>query len=357
MKVKSYGWLVYLAICFFVLFAAFAEGEAAGATYYVSPTGSDSSNGSAGAPFKTIQKAANIVNPGDTVIVKDGVYSDTDNDGRIVNITRGGTSSAWITFSAENRLGAVLDGNNNATDWCFLLGLNAKYLTIEGFDIRGCGQGGIMGNAGAHNINIFDNDIHDIAGYCGSDPTGNPNGHGIASGGQTYDVYDWSVIGNKIHDIGRPQGCPGNDGSTYYASEYGVYLNGYNNTIADNVFYNNFAGWNIHLGRSCITESDGNNMVISNNTFGNSDDKVNGTIMLYVRGECGTLQFSNVVINNNTAYDSNMSLVGTYNATKGFTINNNLIYSSRGEALVTSNVSPITYTSSNNIIRSRPLIR
>src|SRR5262249_31357167 len=46
-----------------------------GTTYYVSPTGSDSNPGSEAAPFKTIQKAADIVNPGDAVIVEDGVYT------------------------------------------------------------------------------------------------------------------------------------------------------------------------------------------------------------------------------------------------------------------------------------------
>ena len=51
-------------------------GDLSAATYYVSPTGNDNSTGLIGAPFKTIQKAASRVNPGDTVIVKDGTYTD-----------------------------------------------------------------------------------------------------------------------------------------------------------------------------------------------------------------------------------------------------------------------------------------
>ena len=34
------------------------------AAYYVAPNGSDSNNGSAAAPWLTLQKAANLVNPG-----------------------------------------------------------------------------------------------------------------------------------------------------------------------------------------------------------------------------------------------------------------------------------------------------
>src|SRR5215475_15183317 len=45
------------------------------ATYHVSPTGSDYNPGSESRPFRTIQKAADSVKPGDTVLVDDGVYA------------------------------------------------------------------------------------------------------------------------------------------------------------------------------------------------------------------------------------------------------------------------------------------
>ena len=37
--------------------------------------GSDSNSGTSTAPFKTIQKAADAINPGDVVIVRDGTYT------------------------------------------------------------------------------------------------------------------------------------------------------------------------------------------------------------------------------------------------------------------------------------------
>src|SRR5258708_40104806 len=44
---------------------------------HVTVEGNDTSDGSASKPWKTIQRAANAVNPDDIVIVEDGVYSET----------------------------------------------------------------------------------------------------------------------------------------------------------------------------------------------------------------------------------------------------------------------------------------
>src|SRR5262247_3201118 len=65
------------------------------ATYHVSPTGSDSNPGSEARPFRTIQKAADSVKPGDTVLVDDGVYAysgPNDCHGKVVVcVSRGGS--------------------------------------------------------------------------------------------------------------------------------------------------------------------------------------------------------------------------------------------------------------------------
>src|SRR5512135_2781303 len=81
----------FLLICSMV-FLLCASGEAIAATYYVSTTGSDSNSGSQTAPFETIQKAANMVEAGDTVYVRTGTYA-----GSVIS-NKNGTSSAWITF-------------------------------------------------------------------------------------------------------------------------------------------------------------------------------------------------------------------------------------------------------------------
>jgi len=74
-------------------------------TYYVSPAGSDGNVGTSSAPLLTIQRAANMVNPGDKVIVRDGTYSNAAAAGvgsKLVSVSRGGTANSWVTFMAEN---------------------------------------------------------------------------------------------------------------------------------------------------------------------------------------------------------------------------------------------------------------
>src|SRR5271166_956022 len=44
-------------------------------TYWVSPSGNDSSNGSESSPFATLQHAMSSLHPGDTLDVKAGTYT------------------------------------------------------------------------------------------------------------------------------------------------------------------------------------------------------------------------------------------------------------------------------------------
>src|SRR5439155_8510243 len=91
-------------VCTVALFVQVSLTATWGATtYYVSPTGSDSNLGTTiNAPFQTIQWAASKVLPGDTVIVRDGVYSTNPyvpdpSIWALVVIKWGGSSTAWVT--------------------------------------------------------------------------------------------------------------------------------------------------------------------------------------------------------------------------------------------------------------------
>src|SRR5688500_14247788 len=55
-------------------------------SYFVSTAGNDAHAGSASAPFRTIQRAADVAQPGDTVFVRGGTYRET------VTPRRSGTS-------------------------------------------------------------------------------------------------------------------------------------------------------------------------------------------------------------------------------------------------------------------------
>jgi len=61
-----------------------------GTTYYVSITGNDSNSGSQSAPFRTIQRCANVAQAGDTCLVSAGTYNEN------ISTVRSGTASGKI---------------------------------------------------------------------------------------------------------------------------------------------------------------------------------------------------------------------------------------------------------------------
>ena len=63
------------------------------------------------APFRTIQKGADAAGPGDTVIVRAGIYT---GGSRGVELQRGGAPGAWVTFRSDLPGGAILEGSPGA---------------------------------------------------------------------------------------------------------------------------------------------------------------------------------------------------------------------------------------------------
>ena len=96
--------------------------------YYVSPSGNDLNPGTYAAPWRTIQKAANSIRPGNTVLIANGNYSE------IVVSTTAGTAAAPITFRAVSD-SAVVSGFN----------IGHPFHTITGFSLTGAGVQGFSG--------------------------------------------------------------------------------------------------------------------------------------------------------------------------------------------------------------------
>lgn len=97
---------------------------------HVTTTGSDRADGSADAPFRTIDRAAQAAMPGDTVAVHEGVYREW------VNPPRGGTVDAPITYQAavgpDGRFEPVtISGAEVVTDWRPHLGAEGRVWVTE----------------------------------------------------------------------------------------------------------------------------------------------------------------------------------------------------------------------------------
>jgi len=237
-----------LAILLVPAAAAFPVHSALGATHYVSPNGDDHGAGTQVAPFKTIQHAADVVKPGDTVVVQDGVYS--GNSTNLVTVKRSGTAEAPITFRSENRWGAVLDGSN-VKHSCVSLG-RVSHVAVEGFEMRGAPWGGVWSNAGAKHIVVRRNHVHQIGNR---DTTSHYGICGVFEGSQSsYHAYD----GNVFHDIGRT-GPP----TQSFNHDHAIYNCGDHTTITNNMFYNCHAGWGVHMAGYKTVQD----VVVSNNVF------------------------------------------------------------------------------------------
>lgn len=85
---------------------------AAATTYYVAPNGNDSSAGnSETSPFKTINKCAQTVQPGDTCIIASGTYRET------ITPTLSGTSGLPITFRSAPGANVIVSGTEPISGW------------------------------------------------------------------------------------------------------------------------------------------------------------------------------------------------------------------------------------------------
>jgi probable HAF family extracellular repeat protein len=80
-------------------------------TWFVSPSGSNSNPGTLNAPLQTIQAAANLAHPGDTVMIEAGTYHET------VTPPRSGTADAPITFEAYNNEQVIISGADPISGW------------------------------------------------------------------------------------------------------------------------------------------------------------------------------------------------------------------------------------------------
>jgi parallel beta helix pectate lyase-like protein len=244
------------------------------ARYYVSPAGSDRNSGSAGSPFGTIQHAADVVRPGDTVIVRPGLYTGGE---RIVSLENGGTQEAWITFRSERKWGAVLEGRDGESLEAWYFGPGVGYVSVEGFEIRNLRSHGFdTYGGGVHDLNILGNHVHHIGRNC----TDTSNGRtGASLGASTRRVI---FDGNVWHDIGRF--APGEGGcfpkTEYYQNhDHGIYVADADEiTIRNNLFYDFARGWPIHryFSRGSLVHG----LVIVNNTFVGANPYRPGQIIL-----------------------------------------------------------------------------
>jgi parallel beta-helix repeat protein len=268
-------------------------------SYYVAPTGSDLGDGSPTRPWRRIQRAADVVNPGDSVNVLPGDYHE------FVTIRRGGTESARIRFVSTARWGARV--RYSGPEW-HIIWVQASYVDVEGFDISDPDQTGAsrvhqgiyMGRRSADTtgVRILGNHVHDIRATGCDDNNG---GAGINDPG-LYNV----VANNYVHHIGRlsDTGCN---------LVHGIYISQAGSRVENNIVHNN-QGCGIHAYHQPRDA-----VIVNNLSFHN------GTCGLVVGGGEG-LTARGVLVANNILYDNLKLGIYERGSTAGNTFRNNLVF-------------------------------
>jgi hypothetical protein len=140
-------------------------------------------------PFMTVQRAADLAQPGDTIYVMEGKYPER------IKVKLGGTRDKPIVFIAKPRHKAAVEGFD----------LDANYVRIEGFEISAEKPATAVQLRATH-CDIVDNYIHDmmaaVSGTAGK----------LSPDGQTRDYSD--VAHNRI------------EYNKVYHCEYGFILGG-----------------------------------------------------------------------------------------------------------------------------------
>ncbi|MET7510317.1 sigma-70 family RNA polymerase sigma factor [Streptomyces albidoflavus] len=237
-------------------------------TYFVSAGGSDTNPGtSAGSPFRTLQKAADLAGPGDVVAVMNGTYTEARKGSNVLTVERSGRPGAPITFTAYPGHRPVL---HPRTAWNGISVHGASHIVIKNLEIKGNNAALSLADAersssrtdptyntnclsveknrksGAypHHVDITGNHIHHCAGAGISAIEAD---HVTISGNHVHSNAWFTVYGTSGISLLTPRDTDGGDPRTYKTRVIG-------NRVHDNETKVKWEG--------CRCYSDGNGIIV-----------------------------------------------------------------------------------------------
>src|SRR3954447_3581399 len=169
---------------------------------HVSPAGSDQFDGTADFPFRTINHAATLARPGDTVLVRGGEYREW------VQPRRGGVSDERrITFEAADGEHVIIKGSERLSEWVPVSGTvwkatvpNALFGDFNPFDEPIDGDWIVYTDSSTPRKHLGDVYLNGLSFYEASalDGVFNPPG-------RTQVLDDWTGSTHRVHNPAQTQ--------------------------------------------------------------------------------------------------------------------------------------------------------
>ena len=330
-----------------------------GKLYFVSPTGADTNAGTFAAPWHSLVKAKNAAVAGDVIYLLNGVNeTGLESSSATLALAKSGTSSLPIALIAYPGATATI-GSATGQSFGIRTTAAANYWLLAGLTLRGAFSALNVSNSS--NWRVIGSDIS-----C-------PNGSGSGACAEFAGATNMSLYRNLIHDVGSTTGTSlklyqgvlfetGSNGIDFgwneianvrscralqFSSDAGAL---YNITVRNNLIHDsrcdgiNFASVDPALGAVKAY----NNVVYRAGT----GPAPNGIESNYACINVGATATTAVLIQDNTFYDCGRRAngdSGAISASAKVSVSNNIIFALTGESYLAPNSLATRFSGSNNL--------
>ncbi|MBP9817840.1 right-handed parallel beta-helix repeat-containing protein [Candidatus Shapirobacteria bacterium] len=376
-----------MKIWFWLLVFFIIGGRSVWATeYFVATNGSDSNTGTSNnLPLLKIQTAINKARAGDTVYVHGGTYKEG------VGFSGSGTNTARIVVLAVANENPIIDGSGVSVknDGLVQFMDNANYITFSGFTVKNSPTQGIA-NRGSNNIisnnkillsqntaiwhrfgtnTVFrNNEVFfnirmnaTLASDAGVTCNTSASWWDAAMNSQNSSGVLWE--GNYVHD-NCGEGIVAHTGDKVIGNKFkdnwsvNIYVdNGTGIIIDKNFMYETeTAPIPISSGYGYKKIASGVTIADENSPCNTSDNTISNNIIVNTRYGFGFYQYNSCsgikatkIVNNTfiNSWDYGIRIVGSSAVNSGSVIANNIVYSTRGKAMILEN--PADFKVQNNL--------
>ena len=310
-----------MVMLFVLLMMATSTVSFAGTAYYVSPNGNDGGGCTQSAPCRTVRKGAPLLQPGDTLYLRGGIY--TENINRDMTIPSGTSWDVPVTIAGyPGEVATFTTGGFN------LYNMSIAYLIVDNIVLTNGASWSPLG-PDLHHIRLQNSEVKN-----------NPTASGVGGG---YYAHHLEYVNLHIHHNGAPGDrldhgmyiCAKDtvirDSDIHDNSGYGIQIFDSNNQHCGDgtKIYNNKVHHN--NGDGAITLNYSDNLEVYNNLVYNN---TNGGIQLAYGNLNNPQIYNNTIVGNGGApLVLGTNCHGCENAVYSANVKNNILYGNKPDTV------------------------